>query len=307
MVFRMNAKAPQEIVRPSLRDRKPWAATLTVVVAVAGMIGYLSLTAPNAAIGLGLGLLVAVLVARDGRRQSDQGRSLVEPCAPAALVSHPDLLAAHHSLAHSLGELAGQSDEILREATILKLTAIQDEVRTLAAGKVVFADTEAWRTVYERILRTPGLDRYFSVAWLRNEDYWRDAPGRRGMRLNYDLVQLGVRIERTFILNDFFWPPAAVLPAKVICRWIEDQHKRGIVVRLVRESQIEDEPGLLSDFGIYGDRAAGQLGLDDQCRTIQFTFDFNPHAVQRFEEQWRRLLLFSVSFRDLLDRKAGDA
>ncbi len=98
-----------------------------------------------------------------------------------------------------------------------------------------------------------------------------------------------------------------MLPAKVICRQIEEQYRRGIVVRLVRESQIEDEPELLCDFGIYGDRAAGQLGLDDQCRTIQFTFDFNPHSVQRFEEQWRRLLLFSVSFRDLLDRKAGDA
>jgi len=37
--------------------------------------------------------------------------------------------------------------------------------------------------------------RYFSVAWLRNEDYWRDSPGCRSMQLNYDLIQLGLRIE----------------------------------------------------------------------------------------------------------------
>jgi hypothetical protein len=125
------------------------------------------------------------------------------------------------------------------------------------------------------------------------------------MQLNYDLIQLGVRIERTLILNDFFWPAAATLPAKVICRWIEDQYKRGIVIRLVRESEIEAEPELLRDFGIYGHRATGQLELDEQCRAERFTLDFTPNGLELFEERWRQLLLFTVSFRELLDRKAS--
>lgn len=168
----------------------------------------------------------------------------------------------------------------------------------------MFTGTEAWRTAYERILRSPGLGHYFSVAWLRSEDYWRDAPGRHSMQLNYDLIQLGVRIERTLILNDFFWPPGAALPAKVICQWIEEQYKRGIVVRLVRESQIADEPELLTDFGLYGRRAVGQLDLDETCRTVRFTLDFPPQAVSLFKERWRRLILFAVSLREVLDRTA---
>jgi len=127
------------------------------------------------------------------------------------------------------------------------------------------------------------------------------------MQLNYDLIQLGVRIERTLVLSDFFWPPAAALPAKIICQWIEEQYKRGIVVRLVRESQIDEERELLCDFGIYGDRATGQLELDDQCRTVRFTLDFDSQSIQFFEEKWHRLLLFAVSFRELLDRKARGA
>jgi hypothetical protein len=226
-----------------------------------------------------------------------------EPAPTQKLRSRPELLRAHQALTHSLGDLASQNDEILRDTAAVRLAAIQEEMRNLAAGRVIFAGTEAWRTAYERILRTPGLGRYFSVAWLRNEDYWRDAPGRHSMQLNYDLVQLGVRIERTLILNDFFWPPGATLPAKVICQWIEDQYKRGIVIRLVRESEIEAEPELLCDFGIYGHRATGLLELDEQCRAVQFTLDFTPQTVRLFEERWRRLLLFAIPFRELLDRK----
>jgi hypothetical protein len=124
------------------------------------------------------------------------------------------------------------------------------------------------------------------------------------MQLNYDLIQLGVRIERTLILNDFFWPSGATLPAKVICQWIEDQYKRGIVIRLVRESEIEHESELLYDFGIYGRRATGQLELDEQCRAVRFTLDFTPQGVKLFEDRWRQLLLFAVPFRELLDRVA---
>lgn len=218
---------------------------------------------------------------------------------------HPEFLVAYHSLTDSLLTMAGQRDEILHDGTVVRLAHIQEEMRALAEGKLVFTGTEAWRTTYERILRAPGLDRYLSVAWLRSEDYWRDAPGRHSMQLNYDLIELGVRIERILILNDFFWPEGAILPARSICQWIEPQFKRGIVLRLVRESQIADETELLCDIGIYGERATGRLDLDDQCRTVRFTLDFTPQNGRLFSERWQRLLLFSVSFRELLDRRAG--
>ena len=282
---------------------------LGVFVVLASAAAAIVLRAENhavAAIGSAGALAVALLVSTTlirrhlGHRSSSTGES----ATVRKLRSHPELLCAHHTLTHSLCQLADQTDEILRDTAAVRLAAIQEELRNLADGKAVFAGTEAWRTVYERILRTPGLGKYFSVAWLRSEDYWRDAPGRHSMQLNYDLIQLGVRIERTLILNDFFWPPGAALPAKVICQWIEDQYKRGIVIRLVRESEIEDEPELLCDFGIYGRRATGQLELDEQCRAVRFTLDFTPQWVRRFEERWRRLLLFAVTFRDLIDRKA---
>jgi hypothetical protein len=254
---------------------------------------------------LALGALIGLIVSRSNRHSPSSRQRFSDGAVPASLNRHPELQVFFISLRHSLTKLAKQSDPILRDAAAVRLAAIQEETSALSEGRIVFVSTEAWRTVYERILRTPGLERYLSVAWLRNEDYWRDVPGQHSMQLNYDLVQLGVRIERTLILNDFFWPPGATLPAKVICQWIEEQYKRGIVVRLVRESEIEDEPELLCDFGIYGHRATGQLDLDEQCRAERFTLDFTPQKVRLFEERWRRLLLFTVTFRDVLDRTAS--
>jgi hypothetical protein len=200
--------------------------------------------------------------------------------------------------------IASHTDEVFREAAVAKLVAIQEEVRCLAQGRLVFEATEAWRTVYEQLLSRPEVRRYRSVAWLRNEDYWRDAPGRRSMQLNYDLLQQGVYIERILILSDFFWPLAAALPAADICRWIEEQYVHGIWIGLVRESDIETEPSLLSDMGIYGNRATGLLELDAQCRTVRFTFDFSPESVLLAEERWKRLSLYAISYAELLDPAA---
>jgi hypothetical protein len=285
----------------SFRSKFAW---FVIVAVMLGTPYVASTTLPSHWNVVGLALLAGLAVAFVARLRPTVRNDSSETRFPAALANHPDLLVAYNSLSHSLVEMSERSDDILRDVAAVRLAAIQEEMRTLAAGKVVFAGTEAWRTAYERVLRTPGLGRYFSVAWLRSEDYWRDAPGRHSMQLNYDLIQLGVRIERTLILNDFFWPPGATLPAKVICQWIEDQYKRGIVIRLVRESEIEHESELLYDYGIYGHRATGHLELDEQCRALRFTLDFTPQGVKLFEDRWRRLLLFAVPFRELLDRVA---
>lgn len=219
-----------------------------------------------------------------------------------ALLHNPDLLVAHHTLSHYIRQLSQQSDPVLREAAMLKLVSIQDEVRALAGGKIGFSATEGWRTVYERLLRSPDVRTYRSVAWVRTEDYWRDAPGRRSIQLNFELLRAGVAIERILILGDFYWPPAALLPSSDISRWIDEQHEGGVKIGLVRESEIESEPDLLCDLGIYGNRATGWLELDTQCRTSRFTFDFSQESLRIADERWKRLSLYAVPFAELLER-----
>lgn len=285
-----------------------WPRCLTVLflVLVVALLVHLGLPLPSVnTFCTGLALVVGFVVgramhstgsARSARLKPDSGQSVP--------LAHHDLQESYNSFSASLVQFADRSDEILKEAAMLKLAAIQDELQSLVAGRIVFSDTEAWRTTYETILRTPGLKRYFSVARLRNEDYWRNAPGQHSMRLNYELARSGVRIERTLILNDFFWPPATALPAKDISRWIGEQAKYGLIMRLVRESELDEERELLGDIGIYGDRACGLLELDELCQTIRFTLDFSEQTRRRFEDRWRRLLLFAVPFQQRLDQKS---
>lgn len=215
---------------------------------------------------------------------------------------HLELFIVLQKLATAIVGLVNQPDEILHEAALLRLTNIRDEVQSLADGKVVFSATEAWRTVYERILRSQSVRYYRSVGWLKNEDYWQDAPGRSSMQLNYDLLEEGVRIERLLILSDFFWPASALLPSADIRHWIDEQYQRGILIGLIRESDIDAEPSLRCDFGIYGDRATGLWELDDQCRTVRFTLDFSEQSIRLAMERWRGLSLYAISYADLLDR-----
>ena len=217
-----------------------------------------------------------------------------------ACTEWPELEIAHRSLDESFRRLSGQTDSILLEAAVVRLAAVQEEVRSLAEGKVVFTATEGWRTVYEELLRAPGLECYRSVAWIRNEDYWRDAPGRRSMQMNFQAIQDGVRIERILILNDFFWPAAARQPTADVCRWIDEQYDRGTWIGLVRESDLDAESDLLCDIGIYGSRATGTLELDSQCRTTRFTFDFSPDGIRLAEDRWKRLALYAVSYANVL-------
>jgi hypothetical protein len=212
----------------------------------------------------------------------------------------PELGVAQKELSTALQRLAQQTDPILLESAVGRLVAIRKEVDNLANGRIVFVATEAWRIVYDQILRSPGIDNYRSVAWIRNEDYWQDLPGQQSIQTNFDLARHGTSIERILILCDFFWPSAAALPAADIRRWIDDQHRRGITIRLVRESDIAAEADLLCDIGIYGSRATGTLDLDMQCRTTRFTFDFSPEGIRLAEDKWRRLVLYTVAYSELL-------
>lgn len=214
---------------------------------------------------------------------------------PAAIneVQQQQLIAA-------LQQAARVEDPLFRELAARKISSVIGEAQTLAAGEIVFHNTEAWRAAYERLLQELDFSTYYSVAWVRTSGYWRDQPGLRSIRLNYELLDQGLAIERILILPDDLWPGGAP-PSASIRTWIEEQHYRGVNVALVRQSDLFRESDLICDFGVYGTRATGEQLLDDRSRTIQFKLSFQPDAVRRARDRWDRLAVFSISCRQALD------
>ena len=182
------------------------------------------------------------------------------------------------------------------------MEVIGEEVATLAKGQVVFDATETWRAAYQRVLETMRVKTYYSVAWVRTNGYWNDTPGRQSMRFNYELIERGFRIERVHILPDELWPFDEKMPTGGILEWLVEQQGRGIIVSLVRESDLAKEPDLLRDFAIYGDRAMGIQDLDEESHTVRFILSFDQPSIRQALAQWERLTLFSNSFQNLLDR-----
>ena len=258
-----------------------------------------------AVLGACVSILAGLFVAyaeQEEARERRRAELLERLRIPLALAREHDLFDQYCVIAEALADLADQPDTVLRQFALLKLSSIAGQVESLAQGTVVFSSTETWRTVYEQLLESPGLTLYQSVAWVKTRDYWQDAPGRQSMRLNFDLVQRGLRIERILILRAGLWPAGDGLPAPEIRPWIQQQHDQGIWVMLVRESDIAAEPDLLADWGIYGDRATGVQELDDQSRTLRFILYFDPQNLRLARDRWSRLLLYTTSYADLLDQ-----
>lgn len=184
------------------------------------------------------------------------------------------------------------------------LASLTEQARLWPHGQLNYPNTEAWRAAYEAVLSDPDIREYRSVAWVKTADYWQDLPGQHALQFNYSLLDRGVRIERTFILGWNLWPPEMALPHHTIRSWIDEQHYRGVEVWLVRETELVGEPGLLFDFGIYGDEATGQQELDEASRTICYTLSFDGSAIRLAKDRWVRLALFSQSYADLLDRES---
>jgi hypothetical protein len=195
-------------------------------------------------------------------------------------------------------------DEVFQKQAGFRLERISQQLDELLRHELSFAQTETWRTVYQSILSHCGARRYLSVALIEHEDYWRDQPGQASLEFNYELVQHGFYVHRRFIIDEFFWPPGAVHPAGEILSSIEEQATHGIDVTLVRKSDLEAEPTLIRDFGIYGDRAVGYQSLDDQARTMRYVLRFGKQAIEEAEELWRQLDLYAVPLDELLERRA---
>jgi hypothetical protein len=281
---------------------------LGTAVAGSALMALVSVFGPLSAQLAILGAFISILgglflsyLGQDEQREKDRAEAIQCLSVPLSLAADPELFRRYQEISQGLTAIAKRSDPILRRIALLKLASIVDQVGGLAGGKIVFSLTESWRTVYEELLRSPNVQQYRSVAWVWNPDYWQDEPGKQSMRVNFEAVQRGVLIERVVILQDDLWPADHLLPAASILPWIEGQHNNGIWIALVRESDLQREPELLCDIGIYSDRAVGTQEVDENCRTLRFTLELDPQAVQVADDRWKRLILYTRSFSSLLD------
>ena len=119
-----------------------------------------------------------------------------------------------------LGKCEAMSSSVFHRRAVLRLREFRDRLGTLAEGQLLFESTETWRTVYEEVLQGCRTRRYLSVALIRSDDYWRDAPGEASLQFNYDLVAHGFYVHRIFIVDEFFWPRTARTPSTRLFQWI---------------------------------------------------------------------------------------
>lgn len=221
---------------------------------------------------------------------------------PFTIAGEPRCFDSYAKITKSLAEIVAHRDLLFQDLSQSRIEAIAEEMATLAKGQVVFDATETWRAAYQRVLETMRVKAYYSVAWVRTNDYWNDVPGRQSMRFNYELIERGFRIERVHILPDELWPFDEKMPTGGILEWLVEQAGRGIVVSLARESDLANEPDLVSDFAIYGDRAIGLQELDDRAQTVRFILSFDQPSIRHALARWERLALFARSFQNLMDQ-----
>ncbi|MDZ4684140.1 MAG: hypothetical protein SH850_03570 [Planctomycetaceae bacterium] len=237
------------------------------------------------------------------RRFSQQATTLSTLETPFRLAGDFEMFVRYEQLAASLLTISTQPDVIYRAVALEHLDDLVRRASLVAQGTFVFEGTETWRLIYERLLRSPGLHCYRSVAWVRTPDYWQDEPGRKSLAVNFELVESQrLRIERIVILDDALWPTTETWPTEPVRQWLHEQYARGIEVGFVRVSTLAHEPALHVDCGLYGSRALGVQQLDDRGQTERFTLRFDLQAVLDAEARWNRLAVYAESWANYLDR-----
>ncbi len=222
---------------------------------------------------------------------------------PFFLAHDAEVFQRYRGFSESLLRLSRNPDPICRSIALEQVDELLHTAAAIADGTFVFEGTETWRIVYERLLRSPGLHQYRSVAWVKSEDYWQDEPGRKSMAVNFELHESErLSIERIAIIADELWPAGESWPVEPIRRWLHEQYVRGIGIKFVRESVLKHEPELVADIGIYGSRALGIQELDEQCRTMRFVLSFDFQNVTEAESRWGRLSVYAESYGSYLDR-----
>lgn len=290
----------------SFEPRNVWILALVIA------IGLFLMAIESSALPTGtLALLAAIAVPTvlvlshlkaDRQRHRELTAMLNVLPIPFALAPAPGFFQQYVKFADALTKIGRHNDRLFRDLALHQLTTVADEFAMMATGRIVFHATETWRTAYQHILETLRVKTYLSVAWVRTNDYWNDAPGRQSMRFNYELIGRGIRIERVHILSEELWPFDERLPTGGILEWLVEQRGQGIHVSLLRESNLSKEPDLLRDFAIYGDRATGMQELDEDSRTVRFVLSFDEPSIQKALDRWERLTLYSVPLKTVIDQ-----
>ena len=252
-------------------------------------------------VGTLLSLIIAFLLLRN-LRQRAESLELLE--TPFYLAHDAEVFDRYRQVSQLLLRISNRSNVVYRELALQRLDEIIEQISLLGSGKLIFSETETWRLAYGKVLRDPTVFFYRSVALVRDPAYWQDAAGRGSIQFNYELIdQQIVTIERIVIIADELWPRNEDLPVEELRQWIHEQLVHGVWIQLVRASDLEQEPELLQDIGIYGQRAIGVQELAaDNLSTRRFTLDFDANAVREAKKRWNKLGVYAVSYKDLLDR-----
>ncbi|QDV42487.1 hypothetical protein Enr13x_23350 [Stieleria neptunia] len=295
----------------SKRKRSPvisgfWAGFVgACMIGLAGYFGGMpeQLTALGIVVSSVMGLQLSQF--QQSNRRNRQLTQVLEAAGlQSQLLFQPDLFSVHIRIARALNSLAESDNATLRNHAVASLSDLHAKISEMSEGKLVFENTETWRTVYERLLRKPEVTKYRSISWFRNAVYWQDLPGKKSLQLNCDLADSGLLIQRSVIAPASLWETGENLPLSPLLEWIEQQHIHGIWVKLVREEDLRAEPDLLVDLGIYGEIAVGSQLVDEEGRTSRFELDFRDDERKAAEAIWDRLDLFATSYAELLDREA---
>lgn len=190
----------------------PFVATTTAYLAIVFGWLFLSVAGLSALVGIVLSILVGMVIAhgRQGGTATDK-TSVLE--ASLELAGDREVFDRSRLLSESLLRISRQQDSIFRQIALEHLDELVRRAGQIADGTFVFEGTETWRIVYERLLRSPGLHLYRSVAWVKNANYWQDEPSRKSMAVNFELHDSErLNIERIAIIADELWPVGEVCP-----------------------------------------------------------------------------------------------
>ena len=286
----------------SVSSEQRWLAA-TAISAL--LILFAALVLPPAGMSVAIGLLVSLLLGRtwNPSRLELPDKLPFELETSLLLAADDVIFERYRRIAELLLKISRQQDPIYRGIALEQIDDLFRRVTTIASGTLVFEGTETWRIIYEQLLRSPGLYLYRSVAWVKNGHYWQDEPSRKSMAVNFELCENEqLAIERVVIIADDLWPSSSNEPNAPVRGWLQQQARHGLAVRVVRQSLLRLEPDLLTDLGIYGNRALGFQEIDEQGQTLRFTLTFDFAKVAEAEARWNRLAVYAKPYSVHMDR-----
>ena len=218
-----------------------------------------------------LGVFISILgglflgyLGQEEQREQKRAEVIESLSVPLSLASDRDLFRLYQEISRSLTALAKRPDPVLRRIALAKIASVAEQIDGLANGKIVFALTKAWRTVYEELLTSPDIWKYRSLAWVRTPRYWQDEPGKRSMRVNSRRCSAASSWNASFFCATSCGRANSPCQRRISCSGSRSSINHGVWISLGRESDLGREADLLVDMGIYGDRAVGVQELDEQ-------------------------------------------